>query len=215
MTQHPFLAAGRAGKLSDAWLGLWLSQDRVYAAHAYPRCIGQLINKIPFSAQHALDSEEERMNARVLELLTFSLQNVVREVQFFKATARRFSIPIEGWDVRKGTREYTAEMARVGANGSLFEGIVFLWAMEKVYLDSWTFVAEGTKGQDSAVAVLANNWTCPEFRAFVDQLTDLVDDMWMNGTPSMIGDARLVWERVVELEAAFWPDEHESAARAQ
>jgi hypothetical protein len=44
---------------------------------------------------------------------------------------------MEGWIERKGTRDYTAEMFRVASSG-LFEGLVFLWAMERV----WSLLAE-------------------------------------------------------------------------
>lgn len=63
------------------------------------------------------------------------------------------------WAVRKRTGDYTAEMARVSTTYSLKEGIIFLWAMEKVgkagsifwphlltplllqvYFDAWSYV---------------------------------------------------------------------------
>ena len=59
------------------------------------------------------------------------MQNVVREVGFFGDTAKQYNLKIEGWKERKGTRDYTAEMARL-ATASLEENMVFLWAMEKV-----------------------------------------------------------------------------------
>jgi len=64
----------------------------------------------------------------------------VREVQFFEKTAG--GIDVRGANdgiesERRETRNYCAEMARVASLGTLEEGLVFLWAMEKVRAVSW------------------------------------------------------------------------------
>lgn len=128
--RHPFLVAAGDGTLSHDRLAYWLSQDRIYAAHAYPLFIGRLISRIPFSSSHALGSPGELKNQRILKALSFSLENVVREVAFFEETSKKWGLPIDGWAERKATRDYTAEMARM--SGDLEDGLVFLWAMEKV-----------------------------------------------------------------------------------
>ena len=126
--QHDFLTAAGSLTLSPNRLALWLSQDRIYAAHAYPRFIGLLISKISFDAPAA----EEELNRETLALLTACLEGIIRKVAFFEGTAKAFGLDIEGWVERKATRDYTAEMARVASVGSLEEGLVFLWAMEQV-----------------------------------------------------------------------------------
>ena len=131
-TEHPFLTAAGNGILSDSLLALWLSQDRIYAAHAYPRFIGLLISKIPFCSSDALDSPKENHNQKVLKILAFSLDNVVREAAFFKEMAQKWELDMECWQEWKATRDYTAEMARVSSYGCLEDGLIFLWAMERV-----------------------------------------------------------------------------------
>lgn len=132
-TRHPFLTAAGTRTLPAARLSLWLSQDRIYAAHAYPRFIGSLISHIPFSRTHALASVAEARNQSILRTLVYALENIVREVGFFSETAERWGLELEGWQERKGTRDYTAEMVRVVGGGQGIEaGIIFLWAMEKV-----------------------------------------------------------------------------------
>ena len=131
-TKHPFLTAAGEGILPLPRLALWLAQDRLYAAHGYPRFIGRLIAAIPYSSEHATTSKEEKQNARTLEVLVFCLQNVVREVGFFDDLGKAHGFNVNGWKERKGTRDYLAEMARVSVEGEFFEGLVFLWAMEKV-----------------------------------------------------------------------------------
>jgi hypothetical protein len=140
-TTHPFLKHAGQGTLPTQTLLHWLYQDRIYAAHAYPRFIGLLISKIPFDnkdlASFGSDvTSVEGRNRRILECLTFSMANVVREVQFFEKTAGGIGIGTGlGREVeveREATRNYCAEMARVASLGTLEEGLVFLWAMEKV-----------------------------------------------------------------------------------
>jgi thiaminase len=131
-TEHSFLSSAGAGTLSSSRLSLWLAQDRLYAAHAYPRFIGRLLTSIPYSSLHALDSPQEAANDRILKILVYALDNVVREVGFFGEVAQKWDLQVKGWRERKGTRDYTAEMARVSTEGTLEDGLIFLWAMERV-----------------------------------------------------------------------------------
>ena len=132
-TEHAFLTAAGTGVLPPPLLSLYLSQDRLYAAHAYPRFLGHLLARVPFSSLHAPDSREEHFHAEVVGVLADALQNVRREVALFAEIEAKHALPrFAGWRERKATRDYTAEMARVGAVGSFEDGLVFLWAMERV-----------------------------------------------------------------------------------
>ncbi|KAJ7674420.1 heme oxygenase-like protein [Mycena rosella] len=204
---HTFLRAAGDSTLDNTLLSLWLSQDRIYAAHAYPRFIGALIASIPFRKSDGLKSSREAHNQRVLKTLTYALENVIREVGFFVDTAEKWGLDLEGWRERKGTRDYVAEMVSISGNRALNDGLVFLWAMERVYLDAWTFVlrelqqsAVERATSDSPAATFADNWSSPEFIKFVDDLADLV-----NASDIEWARAEEIWMRVVELEKDFWP----------
>lgn len=131
-TRHTFLTQAAVGTLPLSRLALWLAQDRIYAAHAYPRFIGALIASIPFSAADSVTSPRERRNAEILRVLVSCLDNIVKEVGFFGDVAAEWGMNLDAWNQRKATRDYTAEMSRIATQGSLEEGLVFLWAMEKV-----------------------------------------------------------------------------------
>ncbi|KAF9467727.1 heme oxygenase-like protein [Collybia nuda] len=204
---HPFIASAANGTLSNDLLSFWLYQDRIYAAHAYPPFIGSLIANIPFdrTSQPNVDASK-----RILDILNFSLQNIVREVEFFENTATQWGLRTDGWKERKGTRDYTAEMARISRSGSVEEGLLFLWAMERIYLDAWMHVhnkltSDPQTTTPSPVMVFATNWSTPEFQSFVIDLGNLVDDLYQNGGPKMWKRAEDIWQRTVELEEAFWP----------
>lgn len=129
--EHKFLKSAGLRTLSKPLLSLYLYQDRLYAAHGYPRFIGRLLAAIPYSSLHSPDSPQERFHAKVLKTLNYALTNVVREVNFFGDTARQYDLSLV-WAERKQTRDYMAEMARVGVEGSFEEMLIFLWVMERV-----------------------------------------------------------------------------------
>ncbi|KAF9567136.1 heme oxygenase-like protein [Agrocybe pediades] len=207
-TRHSFLTQARNSTLPDRKLSLWLSQDRIYAAHAYPRFIGALISHIPFTDSDAVHGDDERRKQRILEVLVGCLDNIVREVRFFQDTAAEFGLQIEGWPERKGTRDYTAEMARISLSGSLEDGLVFLWAMEQVYFDAWNYVKQGQPAS-TAIDRFASNWSSPEFAVFVSSLADLVNDLGIIPGSQGWSKAEDIWRRVIELEVGFWPDDNE------
>ena len=87
-------------------------------------------------------------------------------------------------------------------------------------MDAWSHVhKEVVKGSLStpagsptaaAVLSLADNWSCPDFVKFVDDLADLVNSLGITpGSPSW-KRAEDIWARVVELEEAFWPIQGET-----
>ncbi|KAH7887027.1 heme oxygenase-like protein [Phlebopus sp. FC_14] len=236
-TTHVFLKNAANLSLSSDSLAYWLFQDRIYAAHAYPRFIAQLIAKIPldsFPSYYASD-----LGRRTLAILVECLNNVVREVNFFEETAKKYGLNIGGvegqkdevWMVRKATRDYIAEMARVGALRTLEDGLVFLWAMEKVYLDAWTTVhAAGSSKPESsdptvrAIRELSLNWSSANehFKKFVKDIQDVLDEYYepvmcaATGAgggqawgKDVLARAESIWARVVELEDDFWPEKGE------
>ncbi|KAF8156002.1 heme oxygenase-like protein [Crassisporium funariophilum] len=219
-TQHTFLDQAGKGTLPLPRLALWLSQDRIYAAHAYPRFIGSLITRIPFQDTDAIAGPREQRNQDILRVLVKCLDNIVREIDFFRDVAEKDGLDMEGWVERKGTRDYTAEMARIAAGGDSFmDGLIFLWAMERVYFDAWSYVKQlqsalqksGNDDSDHAVPRFAENWSSPEFEAFVKELADLVDSLGISPGTREWARAEEIWTRVVELEVGFWPNDEEEA----
>ncbi|THH18394.1 hypothetical protein EW146_g2592 [Bondarzewia mesenterica] len=193
-TQHPFLTSVGNGTLPAPRLALWLSQDRIYASQAYPRFIGRLISSIPSALTGVAEKEEH--NQRVLGLLVYAFQK-------------------RWWKTRKATRDYVAEMARVAVEGTLFDGMVFLWAMEQVYLDAWRYVSSVLVSTapkiNVAVPSLVANWTNIEFVKFVENLASAVDAFDIRPGSDEWVRAEEIWARVVELEEAFWPEEGEES----
>jgi formylaminopyrimidine deformylase / aminopyrimidine aminohydrolase len=163
---------------------------------------------------------------KILTILAVKcLDNIVQEIGFLGEVAGKWDLNMEE---RKGTRDYTAEMARVASSGSYTDGLVFLWAMEeselfyktimvfysndtlatiKVYFDAWNYVHRlqlesdtklGNDDYSNAVDNFAKNWSSLEFEEFVNELAELVDFCITPGS-SAWGSAENVWKRVIEL----------------
>ncbi|OBZ67499.1 Bifunctional TENA2 protein [Grifola frondosa] len=207
--EHPFLTDVGRGTLSPALLSFYLAQDRFYTAHAYPHFIGNLITAVPFSTAHAPGSAEDAANQHIVGLLVRALEGVRREVVMFSDVSKKHGFELGKWRERKATRDYTAEMARVGARGRIEEGLVCLWAMERVYLDAWKYVGSLKPSASSdlagAIVELVQNWTSPEFVRFVDELEDIVNSLKIEPGSEAYVRAEEIWARVIELEEAFWP----------
>jgi formylaminopyrimidine deformylase / aminopyrimidine aminohydrolase len=66
---------------------------------------------------------------------------------------------------------------------------------------------DATRSQ--AVATLIENWTTTEFESFVKELGIIVDELNIHEGSSGWKRAQEIWERVIELEVGFWPNEGE------
>ena len=80
-----------------------------------------------------------------------------------------------------------------------------------MYLDSWSLAASqnnpsSTYDYSNPLKRLIKNWTSNEFIQFVDDLQGLVDMMDIQEGSENWRRAVAIWDRVVELETAFWPD---------
>ena len=85
-------------------------------------------------------------------------------------------------------------------------------------MDAWSYVNHEllSKKDQSANASFARfvrpfaaNWSSDEFIKFVDDLASLVDDLHLMPGSDEWKRAEGLWERVVELESEFWPQDGE------
>ncbi|KAH8103102.1 heme oxygenase-like protein [Cristinia sonorae] len=210
-TEHAFLTQAGKGVVSKHALGLYLSQDRLYAAHGYVKFVGHILAKVPFSSSRPFDSPYEKFLQHVVGVVEYSLRNVIRE----------FGLDVDGWKERKGTRDYLAEMARISVEGSFEDSLIFLWAMERVYNDAWKYVGSlitpdqasaDPSATQGAVSFLVSNWTNSEFVEFVSDLESIVNNLDIQPGTEAWSRAEEIWSRVVELEEAFWPNVDDEAA---
>ena len=170
-TRHPFLERVREGTLPEDAFVAWLVQDRLF--------VGDLL-----CFQARLLARAPRRAQRVVAAGALAL---VDELAWFDDHGKRLGLDLDA-ERLPATRAYRALLERL--EGEPFEAaITALWALERVYLDAWSFAAPAAPPYDAFV----EHWTTPEFRAYVEELEALAD-------PSH-GD---VVAAVLEAEVAFW-----------
>jgi thiaminase len=149
----------------------WLVQDGLF--------VGDLL-----CFQARLLARAPRRAQRVLAAGALAL---VDELAWFDEHGKRLGLDLEA-ERLPVTRACRALLERL--EGEPFEAaITALWALERVYLDAWSFAAPAAPPYDAFV----EHWTTPEFRAYVDELEVFADPLH--------GD---VVAAVLEAEVAFW-----------
>lgn len=240
-TQHPFLAQAGMLALSTDSLQRWLTQDRLYALVGYSAFLGTLIAKLPAPIAGP-SSPEGILHRRRLTVLAGAMANIDREVGFFEQVAKENGldlatkpkptaaqnevnshkqVPAGSPLVDLGllnsiTRGYIDFMVSTASRGTFEEGLVLLWAMEKLYLDAWTFASNHLKpevlsskanqqsGPAKALLELIPNWSSVEFAQFVKDIGELVDGLDVKIDSDLGKRLQEVWIVTLWYEERFW-----------
>ncbi|GAA5864503.1 hypothetical protein JCM8547_005564 [Rhodosporidiobolus lusitaniae] len=228
-TEHAFLTAAGKHDLDSKTLSSWLAQDRAYALHGYPKFIAGLISSLPLSSPSHQSSSQS-----LLSLFSYSLSNIHREVAFFDSLGPRFGLDLSiappatktesagklvGKRLRPTTKAYVDLLIATGAEagrngGGVEEGLVLLWAMEKVYFTAWTHAASQTKSSplltdektSAALTELIDNWTNDEFAEFVDRIEKEVEKLELKEGSEEWERCEEVFKYTLWLEQRFWPE---------
>ncbi|PWN89413.1 heme oxygenase-like protein [Acaromyces ingoldii] len=221
-TTHPFLVSAGKLTLSPQALQSWLAQDRFYALLGYTKFLGRLIARMP-SPEEDPDTLASKQQRRRLAILAGAMANIDREVAFFEDVARENGLDLAAKPrdgsidaVSDKTKAYRDFMVATAAEGTFEEGLVLLWAMEKVYLDAWThastFLPSGSTAEDSlspgvkrALVQLIPNWSAPGFVSFVRDIADLVDELASEDkNDRLLEQASKIWRQTLKHEVGFW-----------
>jgi hypothetical protein len=125
-------------------------------------------------------------------------------------------------------------MVSVASKGTFEEALILLWAMEKVsdenfssyscqdlipaapaqlYLDAWTFASfhlpspvpsSLEPGASRALLSLIPNWSAPEFKSFVKDIAELVDELDVALDSDLGKRLAEVWKTTLWYEERFW-----------
>jgi formylaminopyrimidine deformylase / aminopyrimidine aminohydrolase len=171
-TRHPFLDAVRDGTLSEHAFDTWLGQDYLFVADLL-RFQARLLARAPRSA---------------LAVLATGAAALVDELAWFEQHAgqRRVDLHAEPLPATIAYRELLDRLDEDEAPAAL----TALWALERAYLDAWSFAAPGAHPYRDIVA----RWTTRDFEAYVDALRVAADE---NPDGSRLGE-------VIDAEQRFW-----------
>ncbi|KAI4868564.1 heme oxygenase-like protein [Hypoxylon rubiginosum] len=241
-TQSQFLSLAGQGRLPTEVLSQWLSQDRLYA-QAYIRFAGGLISRVRLPTRIDNQDTSRTLQWRILSLLETAISGVTRELRFFEETAKKYKLDLDVLGpVAEGRNLTSKSAAGFGPNNvtksyinlfdsftaqpqgdtsrTLLDGLVLLWATEKVYLDAWTYAKQqasedgdgDVKGDVDGGALRKEfipNWTSEEFQAFVKECQECLDAYaaFQDLDTEEVGAANsmALFKKVLVLEESFWP----------
>ncbi|KAJ3151524.1 hypothetical protein HDU89_001967 [Geranomyces variabilis] len=195
-TRHEFLSrVATAGEAGDVAFDRWLAQDFHFVV-AYLKFISVVLARAP------AENLGDRTEPIVAGFLT-AIENISKEAHFFRSAAAEMSIPLSysASSLTPSTARYIAFLDRVASESTWAEALLVLWAVERVYLDSWTFAAESMPLKKGKYERFVRHWANAEFAEFVQWLEGLADAEVRGAlTPKM----NELFKNVVELEIAFW-----------
>ncbi len=184
-TRHPFLAGVRDGTISGAAFDTWLGQDRLF--------VGDLLW---FQARLLARAPRD---AR--QVLVDGCAALVAELGWFEEMARQRGVDLTG-EALPGTAGYRQLLERLDGEPAPV-ALTALWAVERVYLDAWTYASPGAPQFEPFVA----HWTVPEFADYVAALAGAAD-----AHPAAPGQAESTVRDVLRAECRFWDTALEQGA---
>lgn len=165
-TQHPFLKQLGSAQINPAALEKFLNQDRIFAL-GYCKWLSAIGGRIPIlersDSAEMVDSED----VKLLNLISFAVSNGLREVDMFPNTLTSLNLQFTEVEASETCYAYIRYLYSLRDND---EALVALWALEKIYLDGWSYAKskDAATSSPSPYTELLDNWTCPLFVNFVD-----------------------------------------------
>lgn len=178
-TCHPFLVAVRDGSLPVASFAAWLVQDYRFVTDL----LWFQARLLARSPRHAQD---------VLAAGTVAL---VQELTWFEARAGELDLTLDAPPL-PATAAYRSLLERLDTSG-VPVALTALWAIERAYLDAWSFAAPGGHPYREFVG----HWTTPEFADYVRSLAAAADRALADAATA---DVDAVFADVVRAEVDFW-----------
>lgn len=179
-TAHPFLEAVRDGTVTETQFEAWLVQDYRFVSDLLT-FQSRLLARAPRSAQ---------------AVLVGGLVALVDELTWFEeqAAARGLDLAVPPLPA---TAAYAVLLERLD-QAEVAVALTALWAIERVYLDAWSFATPGAPAYREFVA----HWTTPEFAKYVNDLERAADDAVRGAPAGPVVETTFV--EVLDVESRFW-----------
>lgn len=176
-TEHRFLSAVRDGALPRTAFDTWLAQDHIFASDLL-WFQARLLARAPRPAQ---------------PVLAAGLVALVDELAWFEQRAEERNIALETSPLPAAVayRDLLDRLDRADFPVAL----TMLWALERAYLDAWSFARPGAAAYQDFIA----HWTTPQFAEYVAALQEAADAVLVDGN-----DVDALFVEVVDAEGRFW-----------
>ncbi|MGH3368166.1 MAG: hypothetical protein ACRDOY_13305 [Nocardioidaceae bacterium] len=178
-TQHPFLEAVRDGTVTESAFDAWLVQDYRFVSDLLA-FQGRLLARAPRRAQ---------------AVLAGGAIALVDELTWFEELAAAHQLDLSE-PPKPETAAYLLLLRRLD-DADVAVALTALWAIERVYLDAWSFAAPGAP----AYQVFVAHWTTQEFATYVGDLEQAADAMAARAAEP---DVETAFRTILDAESRFW-----------
>lgn len=181
---HPFLVAAGDGSLTPTAFGRWLVEDHFFVV-GFRRFLGRLVALAPDEAAR--------------DVLSSAFAPLQAELELFRreAVARELRLDDEPGPMTLGYTSYLPAALDDGYDVAL----AVLYGAEKAYFDGWSAVRSRVTPA-SPYWPFIDNWSSPQFGAWVDTVADLL------GVGEPTPAQSVAFGRVVRFELRFWSAVH-------
>ncbi|KNC96453.1 uncharacterized protein SPPG_08045 [Spizellomyces punctatus DAOM BR117] len=184
-----------ADSTADEAFEKWLIQDFHFVV-AYLKFLSIVLSRVPS------DASPETAEGLTKGFLS-ALGEISKEALFFRDQASSMNIKLGYTDDSLGEtfRKYIDYLIKVANESSFPEVLITLWAVEKVYLDSWSYAAELVPlNRPNKYDRFIKHWANADFAKFVGWLETIAND----ATPEITPEIEDAFRTVVEFEVQCW-----------
>lgn len=186
-TEAPFLEAVRDGTVTESAFEAWLVQDYRFVSDLLA-FQGRLLARAPRSAQ---------------AVLAGGAMALVDELVWFEEQAAAGHLDLTT-PPRPETAAYSVLLRKLD-EAEVGVALTALWAIERIYLDAWSFAAPGAR----AYRVFVAHWTTPQFATYVGDLEQAADAV---ATRPAEPDVETAFLAILDAESRFWAMDLEDEA---
>lgn len=187
MLGHQFLADTASGAIPRQTFANWMKQDYIFVREAIP-FFSVLAAKAPTSLRRNFSD---------------TLTALHQELDLFRKMANEHNVGLESVKASPTCHAYLQFLMATAYGRSFLEGFTVLYAAEKAYLDSWTWVKSNLKGA-SPWQPFIENWAGDAFRGYVDWLAATLDELAVGASSQVLQDPKELFILTGQYECLFW-----------
>jgi thiaminase/transcriptional activator TenA len=179
LAAHPFVADAANGTLAASTFNRWLVEDHFFVV-GFRRFVGRMVAAAPDEAAR--------------DVLAGAMGPLQAELDLFRAEAASRGLDLSA-EPGPTTLGYTSFLL-AAADDPWPVAVTVLYGAERAYFDAWSAVRAGADSS-SPYWRFIDNWSSPEFGAWVEQVAGLLPT-----TPT--AEMHAAFGRVVRFELRFW-----------
>ena len=182
---NDFLEEVARNEISVERFGKWLSQD-----YEFVKCALRFMNIL-----------SSKSPDKFLKFFSSSIYYISMELSKFEEVAERLGINL---NVERNfiCSSYCNFLISLAHSNSFFVGLAAFYGEEKAYYEAWKWVKENVKS--SPYMQLIEHWSSPEFKKYVEEIEEIIDEMAEEAGKKEKKIATLIFIETNKFEKLFW-----------